>query len=122
MRVDAVKGNSGTFGAKVSQDLVDMLRFSINTGENRLKNNYQFTKKLEEFKDFGYDDYTVGYHKKDNIHGRSYNLIATRDGDDSRVLFLKKCNTLNQFLSMFNNMTKGEFRNRMSKHHIYYSM
>ncbi len=108
--------NSQYFGANFTKEFTDFAHSYINTKPNRLKNNYIFNRKIEEFKNFGYDYLTIGLYQKSVSCGIKHSLVALKDGQDLKegIVICSKT-SLKYLLNDFLNMTKKEF---ITKLHI----
>ena len=121
MKIDNIQNNQckTSFQAKVSQRFVNSMRGFINNGENRLKNNYKLTQKLEEYSKYGYDNYTIEMHQKYSAYGQEYRLIAVKDGDTAEngaILTPSPYYSYRKIFNRFMNITKYDFNNLMKKY------
>lgn len=116
MKTEAISSTQPNFQAKVSQRFINSMRGYVNHGENRLKNNYQLTQKLEEYAKFGYDDYTIEMHQKNGALGFEYKLLAVKDGDSpDKGLVLTKTpyTSYRKIFQRFMTLNKHDFHNIM---------
>ena len=115
MRIDF--DSRQTFGVNVDPKFVNAMRGCINSGENRLKNNYKLNKKLEDYAGFGHDDYTVELHKKYSAWGNEYIMKAVRDGENpDNAVVLAKRNSFRAILNKFLHINRSEFNGRLKRH------
>lgn len=106
-----------SFQAKVADRFVKSMRGFVNGGENRLKNNYRLTQKIEEYAKFGYDDYTVELHQKMGSLGVEYRLVAVKDGESAAdgIVLTKPYNAYRKAFYGFMNMKRYDFYRLMNK-------
>ena len=119
MKTNKISQSEIVFNAKVSQQFVHSMRGYVNNGSNRLKNNYQLTKKIEDYAHFGYDDYTVMMQQRYGSMGYEYSLYAVRDGEDIRDginLTPKPYTSYRKIFRRFMQITKYDFENLMRKY------
>lgn len=116
MKAEKINQTEVSFNAKVSDKFVNSLRRYINSGSNRLQNNYKLTKKIEEYATFGYDNYTVEMRQKSGPLGFEYRLFAVKDGDSSEkglVLTKSSYSTYRKIFQRFMTLNKRDFKNIM---------
>lgn len=110
MKVELNTNSQTNFQAKVSQRFINSMRGYVNHGENRLQNNYKLTKKLEQYTNFGHDDYTVEMHQKEASSWYEYFLIAVRDGETpDKGIVLAKRGSYRGIFKKFMQMRRCEF-------------
>ena len=115
MRVNSVQ-NQPVFQAKVDDKFVNAVRGFINSGENRLKNNYKLNKKLEDVSKFGYDNYTVKMEKTVKSTGNEYVLKAVKDGRDFEDgAFLGQRYSFRKIAELFLKLSRGDLKRAISK-------
>ena len=113
MKVDLDTSYRPYFQANVSEKFVNAMRGYFNSGENRLKNNYRLNKKIEEYKNFGYKDYTVELHKKAMGWDVEYSLVAVKEGMKPQdYIILAKRNSFRKIVQRFIEMRRGEFKSK----------
>lgn len=116
MKIAQINKTEINFNAKVSERFVKSMRGYVNSGSNRLQNNYKLTQKLEEYADFGYDNYTVEMVQKSGPLGFEYKLFAVKDGDsiDNGLVLTKASYTsYRKIFQRFMTLNKHDFNNIM---------
>lgn len=121
MKINKIQQNdqNNTFKAKVSQKFINSMRGFINNNENRLKNNYKLTQKIEEFNQMGYGNYTIVMQQKSTSLGFEYRLLAIKDGEslDNAICLTKKpYASYRKIFDRFMNYTRYDFNNIMRKY------
>ena len=99
-----------TFTASVEPKFENAMRRFINSGENRLKNNHRLTSKIEEFKGFGYNDYTIKLEQKYHAVGTEYKMKAVSEKNE---VVLANRSSFRRIVDSFLNFDKQEFADRM---------
>lgn len=108
--------NQPTFGVNIDPKFENAMRGFINSGENRLKNNYRLNQKIETYKGFGHEDYTVQLHKRYSAWGTDYFLKAVRDGEDpDNAIILAKRNSFRKIVEKFLKINGSEFRSSLNR-------
>ena len=116
MRVETnINNTRPSFGVKVSDRLINSVRGYVNSGSNRLKKNYLLNKQLENYGNFGHDDYTIELLQKTMGWDVEYSLVATRATNSKEKIVLAKRNTYKQIIGLFLNMKKHEFNKKFPK-------
>ena len=119
MKINTICQPDIVFNAKVSQKFVHSMRGYVNNGSNRLKNNYQLTKKIEDYAHFGYDDYTVMMQQRCGSMGYEYSLYAVKDGEgiiDGINLTPNPYTSYRKIFKRFMQITEYDFDNLMKKY------
>ena len=109
MRVDF--NSQQAFGVNVDPKFVNAMRGFMNSGENRLKNNYKLSKKIEEYANFGFDDYTMQLNQKYTAWGTEYTIKAVRDGENSEnAAVIAKRTSFRKIVEKFLKINRGELK------------
>ena len=119
MKINKINKSDIVFNAKVSQKFINSMRGYVNNGNNRLKNNYKLTKKIEDYAKFGYDDYTIIMEQKSGSLGYEYSLYAVKDGydiTDGINLTPKPYTSYRKIFKRFMQITEYDFNNLMRKY------
>lgn len=108
------------FEAKVSERFITSLRGYVNSGSNRLKNNYTLNKQIENVGNFGFDNYTIELRQNRMGWGTEYQLVAVKDGTDGKnpVIIAKRL-TYKHIANLFLNIRKNEFVRRFYAYKAY---
>lgn len=99
-----------TFQANVDEKFVNAMRGFINSGQNRLKNNYKLNSKIEEFSGLGYNDYTIRLEQKYHAIGTEYKLKAV--SNDKEVVLANR-SSFRKIVEEFLNFDKHKFKSKM---------
>ena len=120
MNVDIDTSYQQSFRAAISPNFERFMRSYLNNGKNRLQNNYRLNNKLEDYKKYGYDEYTINLVNKPVAWGNEYSLVATKEGQNIEDgIFLIKKNSVKQIIDTFLNMNKNYFKKLMFRNHNY---
>lgn len=116
MRVETnINNTRPSFGVKVSDRLINSVRGYVNSGSNRIKKNYLLNTQLENYGNFGHDDYTIELLQKTMGWDVEYSLVATRATNSKEKIVLAKRNTYKQIIEIFLNLKKHEFNKKFPK-------
>jgi hypothetical protein len=75
-----------------------------------------FDKKVEMFKNWGYDDYCIKYIKRDSNSKREHILLAVKNGrQDADGFILTSKDKMRKMIEKFMYMNKMEFTNKMKQ-------
>lgn len=99
-----------TFQCAVDPRFENAMRKCINSGANRLKNNYKLSSKIEEFNSLGYNDYTIQLEQKYHAIGTEYKMKAV--SKDNEVILANR-SSFRGILESFLKYPKREFNKRM---------
>lgn len=116
MQVSLDTKYSPNFNAKVSPKFINAMRGFINGGENRLKNNYRLNNKIQDYANFGYDNFTIELVQLKRFSNNDYFIIASEhDKKANEGIFLAKRRTFRQATEKFLSIRKHEFDILMKK-------
>lgn len=102
-----------SFGISVSNKFVGFTRSYFNRLPNRLKNNNCLNIKLEQYKTFGYDQYTIELHNRPKGTGVSYYLVASKNDEPNNKIILGQKYSFRYILIEFLSMTKMQLEKRI---------
>lgn len=106
------------FHAKVSKHFIDDAHKMFNCKHVKKDLQVGFDKKVTEFGNFGYDEYSVKYVKKDIDGKRYHQLIAVRKGmEDSEGALLTSKDRFRKVIEKFIHINKYEFNTKMVQNH-----
>ncbi len=104
------------FQAQVSKNFI---KNAHNMMDSQLKNKTlktNFDKKVNEFAEYGYDEYFIKYVKEDIDGKRYHKLIAVRPGmDDSLGAVLTNKDKFRKIIEKFTHINKYEFTKKMEQ-------
>lgn len=116
MKVKLNTNNQTNFQAKISPKFEKIMRYHINKSPNKLKNNYRLNKKIAEFNEWGYDNYTVELLENYAGWGRKYAMMCVPEGvETQKGIFIDKQYTVRDVVKRFLSIKKGEFINIMNR-------
>jgi hypothetical protein len=109
MQVQKVNDNTA-FGVKISPHFHQVVQnhYNYNQVPNKLKRMYEFNQKIEQYSNFGFDNYSLDYEQK-FIKGRRQHLLVAITNDGNKKVEIFNRNTLAKIIDSFMRMTKHEF-------------
>lgn len=116
MQINKIENSNTSFGANVASNFIRVAQnnYNYNNVPNKKKLIWQFNKKVEEYSNFGHDEYTIDYEKKlENGHWEHYLIANKNDGKGKVVIFHRS--TLKKIIERFMQMNKHEFNTKFSK-------
>lgn len=118
MRVEFNPYNNKTsFEAKVSEEMINTMRYYINNHPNRLKNNYKLNSQIEAISNMGFDTYTINLVKKVMGWTVEYSLVAVKGGaPKEKANVLAKRGTYKQIVDLFLNLDRKQFKDMFYKY------
>lgn len=116
MQINKIQNSNTSFGANVASNFIRVAHNSYNYNNVPNKKNliWQFNKKVEQYSNFGHDEYTIDYERKlENGNWEHYLVALKNDGKEKFVIFHRK--TLAKIIDRFLQMNKHEFNTKFSK-------
>lgn len=111
--------NKTSFEANITKEFEDSMRLYINSRPNRLKNNYKLNEQIENIKNFGFNDYTIGLTKRFNGNVPQYTLRVAKNGTSIEKGFvIAKRHNYGWILDFFLNMNKRQFQSILSQQNL----
>jgi hypothetical protein len=112
----SVKNIQPNFRAKVAKSFIEDAHKLFKDKHTRKPMNVSFDEKVVEFENFGYDEYSIKYLKKDIDGKRYHKLIAVRSGmDDSEGTILTIKDQFRKVVEKFTHINKYEFTKKMEQ-------
>jgi len=114
MQINNIHSNTN-FGIKVAPHFIQTAQnqYHYNNVPNKRQMIWRFNQKVEQYSNFGHDDYTIDYERKLLNGNWEHYLVATRD-DGHKITIFHRSN-LAKIINRFLEMNKHELNTKFAK-------